>query len=650
MNDRETRLLSGILALQLNYISKEQLAAAIAVWSEAPQGDVADILIERRMLSEAQREAVAGLVSAHIARLTGRGLPPQEKADARETSETVVMTHAREAGTIPPVPLAPGDRFRIGPEIGRGGLARVVEATDAEIGRTVALKLMLEDAPGDALQRFSYEARVTGRLEHPNIVPVHEVGVLPGSKEIFFCMKRIYGRDMHQVIRERKWKQRRMVEALRDVCHAVAYAHSKGVIHRDLKPANVMMGDFGEVLVVDWGLAIMRGAGEASRGGVPSRAEAGVDGLVAPITEDGEILGTPAYMPPEQARGERDEVDEQSDVYALGAILYEILTERPPFEGRTPQEIVKKVAQSPLMPPSARAAPPPPELEAICLRAMARRKEDRYGSAQELAADLEAYLEGTKERERREALASEQLVRAKAAIERWKRLTAEAAEAAREAEKLEQDIPMHESLENKQVLWRTEDRARGLERDSISAFTEADAALTSALSNVPGHRAAREMKAEIYWARFLEAEGAGDERAMQLARQTAEQFNDGILDARLRGDGTLEVRTRAYPCRCLLNGRAVRAEELGVFGIHPWTGRERASGADALHDPGTPDALHLRMHGATCAPVALAGAQVWAYRFEEIGRVLVPVTPHAGTTPCPRAALDHLFGDSPWGR
>jgi serine/threonine-protein kinase len=643
MNDRESQLLYGILALQLNYCSKEQLVAAMDSWMARPDEDLAEILERRGYVTQQQTEALSGLVSAHLARVTGRGLPVGYVPDAREAAETILMSRdGKVPPAEPPDPLPPGARFELGKEIGRGGLARVVEAEDREIGRTVALKLMLEDSPGDALQRFRWEARITGRLEHPNIVPVHEVGLLPGSKEIYFCMKRIHGRDMHHVIREGAWKLRRLVEAFRDVCRATAYAHSKGVVHRDLKPANVMLGDFGETLVMDWGLAAVKGeAGPPARKG--GRSVASADDR--PVTEDGEILGTPAYMAPEQAQGRRDEIDERTDVYALGAILYEILTGRPPFEGRNATEIIRKVAQSPLMPPSARASVPP-ELEAICVRAMGRRKEERYASAAELAADVEAYLEGTKEAERREKAASGQVARARDEISRWRALTADARAAKAEASRLQGEIPEYEGAGAKRPLWTAQDRERELERGAVTAFSEADAALASALSNDPDHAEARALRAELYWERFLQSEEAGDEAGMLLNRQTAERFNDGVLDARLRGDGTLEVATRAYGCRCLRQGRKVEPAELSVHGHHPWSGRSGAS--VGLPDLEPAEALRLRVHGRECTPQPAPGAQVWAFRYEEIDRVLVPVTPHGGETPVPRAALDQLWGASPF--
>ncbi len=575
-------------------------------------------------------------------------------------------------------PTDPASRYTLGRELGRGGLGRVVEAQDGAVGRPVALKLLLEGAPLDLVERFRREGRLTGRLEHPNIVPVHDVGTLPGTGELYFAMKKIAGRDLGSVLQElragkgdARWTQRRLVEAFRDVCRAVAFAHSQGVIHRDLKPDNVMVGEFGEVLVVDWGLA-------------RERRESRVEGRAAPkeasplLTLDGDVFGTPQYMPPEQAAGNVDAVDERSDVYSLGAILYEILAWRPPYEGATAMDVISSVLSTPPPRPSTTEEPPartvvkrdrkgknaaapppsagslrppiPPDLEAICLRAIAREKQDRYASADELGAAIQAWLDGALELERRRRLADAQVAEAERHVEESRRLKEKAAARRERAAGMAQALPAHSTPEERAPAWELEDEGKRLDQSALEAFAAADAALASALANAPDHAAARRLMAELHWRRFLEAETRGDAAEMLFNRRVVERNNDGSWDARLRGDGEVEVKCVAYRCRCLLDGRAVAPAELDAGGYHPWSGR-RIDGAKAEHVPELErdPAKRFRVHAEGCKAAAVAGAKLWAWKIEEERRLLVPVTP-AGTAgeACPGVALDAAFGNSPY--
>ncbi len=615
--------------------------------------DLRGLLLGIGRLAEEQVRTLEAFCERERASRTHVPDPPQ--ANVRNDA-TIAMPPPEPGDSTPAtLPQLSTPRYVLGEEIGRGGIARVVEAQDVELGRRVALKVLEEKATVDTVERFRAEARVTGQLEHPNIVPVHEMGVLPATREVFLAMKRINGRDMRQVIREGGWKPRRLVEAFRDVCRAVAYAHSKGIIHRDLKPANVMLGDFGEVLVVDWGLARRVGPGAAENWDEGPEGAGGIAGLDTMYGKDmsstrtpaGGVVGTPSYMSPEQAEGVI-EVDERADVYSLGATLYEILAGRPPFESPSVRETLKLVLAGELLPPSS-FREVPAELEAICLTALAYRREDRYGSVVELGSDVEEYLQGTKELERRHHQAEEQVSRAVAETARSKALQEEArAEMDRAQEEIAK-LATDSWLEKARLYWRFEDRADARRHESIDAWAAADAALDMALTLDPGSRQARELKAGLHWDRFLQAERENDREGMLLSRRVVERFNDGGFDARLSGEGSLEIATRAWACACLREGRPVLPTELAVLGFHPWSGRaldgrpvEFARGME----PGAP--VTLRVHGPGCASVAAPGARVWAWRYEPVDRILFPLTPGGSTPGLPDEVLDPLFGDSPY--
>jgi len=328
---------------------------------------------------------------------------------------------AADAGAAAREPLLPAAlaRYALGGEIARGGMGAIVEAWDRDLARPLAMKVLLGRAgeastAGDALvQRFVREARITGQLDHPGIVPVHDLGIDDDGR-VYFTMRLVRGEDLASVFAaaragERGWSRARALEVLLKICDTVAYAHSRGVVHRDLKPANVMVGDFGEVTVLDWGLAKV--LGEADPGIAAADPAAGEgdldsDGL---STIAGTVLGTPSYMAPEVAEGLGHRADRRVDVYAIGAMLYTLLAGRPPYipEGRrtSSRELIAAVRAGP--PPSVRdeGEEVPETLAAICERAMARDPEERYASAAEVAAALRAH----EEEERRAAEESHRL-------------------------------------------------------------------------------------------------------------------------------------------------------------------------------------------------------------------------------------------------
>ena len=285
--------------------------------------------------------------------------------------------------------------------IGKGGMGEIVLCVEQNVRREVAMKRLLPTAAKHARQRarFVQEAQVTGQLEHPNIVPIHELG-RDEQGAIYFTMKLVKGRSLAEILTaardgEVTHSLGEMLQIFLKVCDGVAFAHSRGVIHRDLKPANIMVGDFGEVLVMDWGIARILGRDDiADEDTVQSnRQDASLPAL---HTMAGSVMGSPQYMPPEQAAGQIDKIDHRSDIYSLGAILYEILTLKRPFEGPDARAIVTKVIEGNIQMPERRAPGRdiPRELSAVAMKCLARFRSKRYESVPELQRDVRLYLEG----------------------------------------------------------------------------------------------------------------------------------------------------------------------------------------------------------------------------------------------------------------
>ena len=355
----------------------------------------------------------------------GSSFPPAKPLASGKPESVVSGERLRVPSIVSPANARErlwGGRIRIVAEVGRGAMAQVLRGTDLKLGRDLALKVLplpRSETPRTVLARFAEEAQVTAQLEHPNIVPVHNLGVDPDGRA-YFSMKLIRGQSLESILEKRRQNDpetlerfglRRLLDVFLQVCQAIEYAHARGVIHRDLKPANIMVGDFGEVLVADWGVAKLMERADSGHGAkavstvptdeageTPRPAAATVDvrsiraGKKAWETQSGTVIGTPAYMSPEQATGAA--VDERTDVYALGVILYEILCGEVPFDEEDPIRTMARVLTEAPPRPTQKNPSAPLALEALALRLLEKEPERRTVTIPQIRAHVQNYIEG----------------------------------------------------------------------------------------------------------------------------------------------------------------------------------------------------------------------------------------------------------------
>jgi serine/threonine-protein kinase len=414
MHALDRPLLSGLLALERQFVTAEELIGAFQIWRSQPADSLGHILVTQGKLSIERVESLEKIIGDSTLLRTrfsagdSNGSPTTTWQPDSTSVANGLEVSLRPASLPNEVAVASGQegasaRFKPIRLHARGGLGHVYLADDLELHRQVALKEIRWDAADDpaSRERFLAEAKITGNLEHPGIVPVYGLGVHADGRP-FYAMRFIQGQTLSEAIKKfHKDEQqdfaslefRQLLGRLVSVCNAVAFAHSRGIVHRDLKPSNVMLGPFGETLVVDWGLA---------KPFKPSEEETTLQwksNWPSPKmppdshyeTCEGEIVGTPAYMSPEQAEGHSDDVGPVSDVYGVGAVLYALLTGQSPLGGSS-SDIVEAVKQGNIVPPRQLNPRVPRSLAAICQKAMAHQPLDRYPSALDLAADIERWL------------------------------------------------------------------------------------------------------------------------------------------------------------------------------------------------------------------------------------------------------------------
>ena len=438
----DRNLLLGLLALQIGLVDRDRLVSAIQDWAMDEAQPLGDVLVERGGLTSVDFEMLTPVVERHIAL---HGGDPRKSLESLDSAWSAVLGVDPESnpgsgfertmsysgsteqilGSLSDVKrpysgqaTATGGRFRVLRLLDRGGLGEVFVARDEEIYREVAVKQIRSDHDDQQNRaRFLQEAKITGALEHPGIVPVYGLGHHDDGRP-FYAMRFIRGSSLREAIAAfhedsrletdpglRSLELRKLLGRFLDVCDAIAYAHSRGVLHRDLKPGNVMLGNFGETLVVDWGLAKSLKSSEqperSGEGQASAELDSETDGTNEFASESdsgvnptrmGDRMGTPAYMPPEQAGGRLNELGPRSDVYSLGATLFTLLTGKPPYHDGDVETVLDHVQKGDFTRPRKICPWIHPALEAICVKAMGRDPESRYPTPRALAEDLQKWM------------------------------------------------------------------------------------------------------------------------------------------------------------------------------------------------------------------------------------------------------------------
>ena len=425
------------------------------------------------------------------------------------------------------------ERYQLGELLGVGGTGRVVSALDREAGRVVAKKLLHQGAQAEPAIRakFIREARIAAQLEHPGIVPVHDIGLLPDGQP-FYTMRVVKRTSLRDVLKQpqlRKiWPLGRLLNALVQVCRALGYAHSRGVLHRDIKPENVLLGDFGEVYLADWGIAsVLRDS--------PLLFVSKGERALEPMS------GTPGYIAPEVLRGERDRVDHRADLFALGVVLYEVLTGRHPFDGGNSALITLATCEREPQRPSELQPDCPLLLEDLCLALLAKDPDARPASAEFVASEILAFLEGDKERERRREQARRLCEQAASIVARHDELEAMANAKAEEARALSSRTKEWEPISRKRPIWDLEDAAEVARLEAQRALAQAIELFKNALEYDSHYDEAHRGLAKLYWRRARMA-AAERRRATEVYYEAlVAQHDDGTYSSLLRAPSRLSI-------------------------------------------------------------------------------------------------------------
>ena len=501
------------------------------------------------------------------------GVPPAPFVAAPSGSPYRSVKHSK---AIPrEAPPAPRTRYVFDTCLARGGMGEVWLAKDMRLNREVAIKLVRAERAKESrvVNAVIQEARLTARLEHPNIVPVHDLGVTEDGR-FFYTMKRVHGQSLSHILRAKakgnarvseEYSLPKLLSIARQVCLAVAYVHSEGVLHRDLKPSNVMIGDYGEVILIDWGLARLKIKREGTDAHLRRRTDL--------------VQGTPAYMAPEQAKYGLPGTDERSDVYSLGAMLYQSLVLRPPYRRRKSETLdayLRRILTS---------SPPPPhefgpesriprDLSALTMRCMSPDPDERIQDARTLARELELHIEGKKAEARRSANANARIRLAREAVTSHDDLRHKLQDVHQMLQLAIDETPAWAVDTARDSLYALEAEAMRIERDVHDAYAAAERRFHEALTYVPDQNEARAGLADLYWERFRVAEAAGAEADCVHYETLIRHLDEDRYASRLMGEGRLEVRTEPKGCEvqicaCVERNRRVHVDQPRTLGTSP---------------------------------------------------------------------------------
>jgi eukaryotic-like serine/threonine-protein kinase len=550
----------GIVALSRGLISLEAFARGMHTLATAKTPTVREVW--RDVLDEHQLETLLSAVTAGgrardtmlisqgteppppympTAPVTQPARPPSNRpkvpagpatapTDAAVSPVTVVT-----AIDVPATPLeAVGNRYKALFVLGKGGLGEVTACEDLVLGRTVAVKAGYAKIDTEAYSSkviLAREARIISSLEHPNIIPIYDAGIDP-QRGPYYVMRQVTERSLEMILYHRKvaygdpheYQLHRLLRYFLQVCNAVDYAHHRGVIHCDIKPANILLGEYGEVLLVDWGLAQSRNHPLGVRG------------------------GTLGYMAPEQMDPQIERFDERTDIFALGAILYEILCGKPAFEEARNSDLTSlgseplKVFRTPPLPSAvAEGLEVPRELEDITMRAITVARSERLTAVKELSTAIEDYIEGSKARERKKLEANKSADVGDELAERYHEFMESRPEKMTVLRALRADVVPWAAPDDKQDLWDAEDIIRVTDALQVRTFHSAVSAYERALDAVPDHPRARRGLARLYWSELQRARHRGDSLDQIAYEQLLREVDDGEFVRELQRDGSVEI-------------------------------------------------------------------------------------------------------------